>query len=146
MKKQLLRFIQPNQWTCGPACAKVVLNFFGIQVTLNSLISQLRITPEKGTDHHDFIRVFRENGLHVQEFENASLEQLASVLKHDVAIVGYWIPYYKEGHYAIVKQIDSNRVYLHDTWFGPNHSYKRSYFLRNWFDEDSKRWMISVRK
>ena len=146
MTKQLLRLIQSNTWTCGPASAKVVLNFFDKQVTLKTLISQLRTTRENGTDHHNFVRIFREYGLNVQQFENASLEQLASVLKHGITIVDYWIPYYNESHYAIVKQIDTNRIYLHDTWFGPSHSYDHSYFLRNWFDEDSKRWMISVRK
>jgi predicted double-glycine peptidase len=78
--------------------------------------------------------------------ENASLENLKKYLRNHLVIVSFWIPYYKESHYSIVKKINSERIYLHDTWFGSNHCLKINYFLKNWYDEDCTGWLMAITK
>ena len=144
---ELLRYTykQKNDWSCGPAVARVILDYYGTKQTISSLIKQLK-TTRAGTENRHIINLFKRNCLRFVTRENSSLKELRKYTKNYLIIVAYRIPASGESHYSIVKKIDSKRVYFHDTWFGSNHSYTLKYFLKNWHDDEATRWFMAVKK
>jgi len=143
---KLLRYRQKTDWTCGPACLKVVLHFFGVNKDISELIKELKTTEKTGTDHQRMINLLKKYKLKFIVKKNATLEEIKKSLIDSLVVVDYFIPYYQESHYSIVKKIKGERIYFHDTHFGPNHRYKIDYFLRNWWDEEAKRWLVAIKK
>lgn len=143
---KLSRYRQKKDYTCGPACMKVVLDYFGIKKEINELVKELKTTKKRGTDNAKMIEVIKKNKLKYVVKANSRLADIERFLKDYLVVVGYFIPYYQESHYAIVKKIDAEKIYFHDTWFGSNHQYKISYFLKNWWDEEEKRWLLAIKK
>lgn len=143
---KLLKYRQKTDWTCGPACLKVVLDFFGIKKDVSQLIKELATTEAKGTDHINMIRVLKKYRLPFIVKDKSSFFDLKKYLTDSLVIVDYWIPYHQESHYSIVKKIAAERIFFHDTHFGFNHSYQIDYFLKNWHDEEAERWLLAVKK
>lgn len=143
---KLLKYRQKKASICGPACMKVVLDYFGIKKEIEELVKELKTTKKEGTDHAKMVQLIKKNKLQFKIKTKSRLAQIKKLLKSHLVVVDYWIPYYQESHYALVKKLDSQRIYLHDTRFGPNHSYKINYFLKNWWDEETKGWLLAIKK
>jgi predicted double-glycine peptidase len=143
---KLLIYKQKNNWTCGPACMLVVLDYFGTKKDIGSLLIEMRTTKKEGTHHSDIINLLKTCKLQYLVKRNCSIHDIKKHLCTNLVIVGYWIPYYKESHYSIVKKVNSSRIYFHDTWFGPKHNCTIDYFLRNWWDDEAKGWMIAIKR
>lgn len=136
---------QRNDWTCGPAVARVILHASGVRKDIRGITKELRTTRE-GTGNAHFLRLLKKHNLRYFAKENATAADIKKCLKRHLVVVAYWIPAHKESHYSIVKKINSKRIYFHDTWFGSNHSYSIKYFLKNWRDNEAYRWMLAVKK
>lgn len=126
---KLLVYKQKTKWTCGPACLKIVLNYFGIKKDESELKKLLGTTKKDGTSQKNFLIFLKKEGIDFIAKKGANFREIKKYLKKGfIVVVSFWIPYYKESHYSIVKKITSKRIYLHDTWFGPNHSYRLNFF------------------
>ena len=137
-------FKQKNDWTCGPAVARIFLHSRGKQIGLKEIIRALRTTRE-GTSNANLVRFIRRHSLYYIEKQKATLRDLKSQSKNKIVIVSYWIPRSKVHHYSIVKKVGKRRIYFHDTWYGSKHNYSVDYFLKNWRDEEAVRWMLAVK-
>lgn len=144
---ELLRYTykQKNDWTCGPAVARIILHYYGYKSTISDLIKQLK-TTKAGTENRYVINLFKRNDIRFLVRKKSSVSEIKKYLKNYLIIVAYWIPNCKEAHYSIIKKINSKRVYFHDTWFGSSHSYSLKYFLKNWHDGETTRWLVAVKK
>lgn len=136
---------QRNDWSCGPAVARVILHASGVKKDIHRITKELKTTKE-GTANVHFLKLLKKHGLKYIEKQNAAVSDIAGYLREHTVVVAYWIPAHKESHYSIVKRINSKRIYFHDTWFGANHSYSIGYFLKNWRDNEAYRWMLAVAK
>ncbi len=137
---------QKNDWTCGPAVARILLHYYDAIMDIDEIVKKLRTTPRRGTGNINLLRLLRKNGVKFKVKENATAKDLKKNIKNYWLVVAYWIPLHKESHYSIVKKVTAKRIYFHDTWFGTNHSYSMDYFLKNWWDEEATRWLLAVRK
>lgn len=136
---------QPNDWTCGPAVARIILHLLGKPKDFPGIVRELG-TTRQGTANRDLARLFRRHGLSFVQKENASLVDVRKRLKTHWVVAAYWIPFHREAHYSIITKITAKRVYFHDTWFGSNHSYSTEHFVKNWWDDEGTRWFMAVRK
>lgn len=143
---KLLKYEQKDKWSCGAACLKVALDHFGIKKEIDELIKELKTTKSSGTEHSNIIRLLKKSKLKFEVKKNGTLEDLKRSLKDSLIVVDYWLPYHKESHYSIVKRIGADRIHFHDTYFGPNHSYKIDYFLKNWKDQEGTGWFLSIKR
>jgi predicted double-glycine peptidase len=136
-------FKQKNDWTCGPAVLRLILHwYFGRPQSVDDIVRELKIT-RRGTEDRQLIRMLAKNGVKYRTKENARLTDIRRSLAKNLVVIAYWIPRYKEGHYSIVKKVDSRRIYFHDTWFGSRHSYALSYFTRQcWRDKEYRRLFL----
>ncbi len=138
-------FKQKNDWTCGPAVARILLDYHGTQMDIEDIVKELR-TTRQGTSNTDFLRLLRRKHIPHIVRDNTRLDTLARLARNHWVAVAYWIPFHKVSHYSIVKKIDRRRIYFHDTWYGANHSYTHEHFLKNWWDEEAARWLCAIPK
>ena len=143
----LLRYTykQPNDWTCGPAVARIILHLFGMRRDFPEIIKELG-TTRQGTANRDLARLFKRYGLSFTQKNNASLSEIKKRLKSNWIVTAYWIPFHQEAHYSIITKVNAKRVFFHDPWFGSSHSYSREHFLKNWWDGEGTRWFMAVPK
>lgn len=144
MKLPNYMFKQKNEWSCGPAVARIILHSVGRQLELRQIIRELR-TTRQGTSNANLIRLIRKNSIRYTEKRNATIGDIRRYMKNRVVIVAYWIPRSKVYHYSIVKKVNCKRIFFHDTWYGSRHSYSTNYFLKNWWDGEQFRWMLAVK-
>ncbi len=138
-------FKQKNDWTCGPAVARILLDYHGTQMTIQDIVKQLG-TTRQGTTNKEFLRILKKNDIPYTARENASLDTLFRLVKQHWVAVAYWIPFHQVSHYSIVKKMTRDRIYFHDTWYGGTHSYSLDHFQKNWWDEEATGWLCAVRK
>jgi ABC-type bacteriocin/lantibiotic exporter with double-glycine peptidase domain len=138
-------FKQKNDWTCGPAVARLVLHAFGHKKPLREVSKALK-TDRNGTANAYMIRLFKRNRLKIKVKNGTGISDLKKHTKKHLVVVAYSIPSSGDSHYSIVRKVSHGRVYFHDTWFGSKHSYNINYFLKNWHDDEATRWMLAVKK
>ncbi len=138
-------FKQPSDWTCGPAVARIILNYYGTNKSIRQLVRELRATRH-GTSNGSIRNLLRRHDIKFYEHQNTSLKKMKKCLQKNIVLVAYWIPRHKESHYSIVKKITREQINFHDTWFGSSHSYSLPYFEKNWRDDEANRWMLTVKK
>lgn len=136
-------FKQKNDWTCGPAVLRLILHwYFGRPKSVYDIVRELKIT-RRGTEDRQLVQLLARNGIKYRTKNEATVADIKRSLPRYLVVVAYWIPRYKEGHYSIVKKVDSKRIYFHDTWFGSRHSYSLSYFSRQcWSDKEYRRLLL----
>ena len=138
-------FKQKNDWTCGPAVARIICKYYGIERKISQLVRELN-TTRLGTSNRDFQKFLRRYDINFRTRKGSTVGNLKRALSNNLIIVAYWIPKYGDAHYSIVKKLDRSRIYFHDTWYGSGHSYSLDYFKKNWWDGEAKRWYLAVPK
>ncbi len=137
---------QLKDWTCGAACARMVLDGLGFDFSENELASLLKTTKKSGTFHKEFPKLFERLNVKCSVRHNSSLSAVKDFLNSGyIVVVCYWLSDDKTGHYSILKRIDSDVVNVEDPWFGPFHVLKKSWFLKNWKCTSGRRWLCAVK-
>ena len=114
-------FEQEFRYSCIPACARMVLDFFGHQHTEAELRTLMK-TDENGTSARRLMELTRL-GFDVT-FATTDLAGLVSYLTSGVPPIALLLtgslPYWSEScdHVAVVVGIDDPWVYLNDSCFG----------------------------
>ena len=138
---------QETDFSCGPACVQMVLEFFGVKKREEELRQQMNARPRIGTSHQSLIRALRTHGLICRARSDASLRDLDSALGKDhPAIINFIDPSTNEGHYAVMTATTKTAIITHDPWNGPNTTYERKSFVQRWHNSTSRsqQWMLEV--
>lgn len=151
IKVMLLNFpcyIQKTDYDCGPAALKTALASFGIRTDLKELQRQLRTTERDGTTRRNMVRTARGYGLKVSAHTAATLEEVGRLVRRgSIMIVGYILPQFEGGHYAVVSGLDKRFIYLHDPTEGRYFRLTREEFRRRWYGRHKKthtRWLMTL--
>lgn len=149
MKKEIPLLLQEKDYTCGPACIRMVAAYYGIRRTEHYFEKIMNTTDTKGTHTANMQEGARSMGLDSYARTHVSIREIQnSILSGFIPIVLYFYVPEKEGHYAIVKKISRGRIFFIDPYAGANHSYSIRYFLKIWHGahERKKKWSLFVRK
>ena len=152
---------QGKAWSCGPACVRMILAFYGETVSEAELVEALGANERDGTHPRSIVAHMRLRGLRIRQIGDSGMHGLAlEAGRSRPVIVGYqdWSgcrrPDYStswdHGHYAIVIGHKDDRIWLCD----PSSKRKRRSlaaedFLSRWRDIDSagriyRQWGLSV--
>ncbi len=143
----MIYFKQSKDWSCGPACVRMVLASLGIKKSEKEIARLMHANKLVGTRFREFPALFEKLKLSYVVRRNGSVEEIKEFFPWCKVIVAYWVPGEETDHYAVVRKIDKRKIYLLDPWFGPKHSLSLSYFKKRWFGVgNTKRWFIAVRK
>jgi len=138
---------QSKDYTCGPAVVRMALNHHNTNLSESYLTKLLDTTKDYGTRITRLVVILRNFGLTCKMYKNSTIGQLKQKLDNNVVIVSYYLEEYKEGHYAIVKKVTKNKIYLIDPWYGSKHNLEIEYFVDHWHNASKtlKKAMICIK-
>lgn len=140
-------FKQDTTYTCGPASLQMVFAYYGIRVSEEKLAQELGSASEDGTRNGALIDAVLRRGLHCYVNDDATLEELMSLLERELpTVVNYIEPSQEDGHYGVVIGVSEEHVVLHDPWNGEGLEFSHDAFLTRWKSRyaDHHRWLMAV--
>lgn len=119
---------------CGPACLKMVLQYFGRQMSEQRLAKLCGWTKAKGVKSEAVLKVAKGLGFQgfIKDFATVS-DLWHYVLKKKIPVIVDWFSR-DDGHSSVVVNINRENIYLLDPEFGLVRSMKLGIFKRVWFD------------
>ena len=144
---------QEKVWTCGAAVLRMALASFGIYKNEKQVVQLLGTNNKIGTANRNFPRFAEKNKFTYAVGRNSSFADLQLFLRNGYrVIVCYYSLKEKSGHFAVVKKINSQRIFLLDPSTGENISYLLANFYSLWGKIDlrlrdgQKRWFFALKK
>lgn len=165
---------QETMYTCGPACARMVLSHYGITVTEAELATIMKTEPTSGSDYDSFKLVAERYGLSIIDQFGISyigksspskdtLNYLDALVKNDwIVILAYSLDV---PHFSIFTGHNNNHLFLADPLRGEKVAEPIKKFIKKWkvdpkdfrlvcleydliFDETKKSsgWWIALKK
>jgi len=130
---------QNRDYTCGPACLRMTLEYWGFQQDEVSL-SMLCKTTIAGTGLAEIAEAAQELGFLTEWKRGAKINDLANALKQDIPVMAMVdarllhdielpIPV---GHLIVIFAIDTNTIFYHDPEAGPERKISRLRFSQAW--------------
>ncbi len=127
-------FMQGGDGYCGPACLKIVLQYYGISVKEEELIGVSYCSVEHGLPGEALLDAARRYGLEGEIRDRSELDELSDyVNQQKIPVIVNWFDSF-DGHYSVAVGLDEENVYLADPELGHLRALRRDIFLRLWFD------------
>ncbi|MEI9966473.1 MAG: cysteine peptidase family C39 domain-containing protein [Candidatus Moraniibacteriota bacterium] len=133
-----------NAGYCGPASLKIVLGYYGLDVSEEELAQKTGATKDLGTTAENLKRAAEAFGFQVEIHDNCELQDIEKWLEKKVPIIVDWFTAGRsdyepdiasvDGHYSVVSGIDDTHIYLQDPELGTERKMQREVFNRVWFD------------
>jgi ABC-type bacteriocin/lantibiotic exporter with double-glycine peptidase domain len=133
-----------NSGYCGPASLKIVLSFYGMNVSEQELAELTGATRDLGTTAEKLIEAAEKLGFKGDIRNECELCDIESWLKIGVPVIVDWFTIGRDdydedirsadGHYSVVCGIDDTHIFLQDPETGSKRTMKREVFDRVWFD------------
>jgi ATP-binding cassette, subfamily C, bacteriocin exporter len=128
-------YLQETEFSCAPACLKMVLELFGTIKTEEELRS-LSDCTFLGTDALSMVDASRKLGFSRTRKHSLTLEELKELLVEGLYPIVYLRTVLAAGHVpqmhsVIVESIDRNGIHLLDPWRG-RITYDVDRFTREW--------------
>jgi len=119
---------------CGPACLKMVLDYYGVKKSEKELAKLSAATPGKGVGAEGLLKTAKELGFKgfVKDFSNLHDIRIYALNKKIPVIVDWFSA--TDGHYSVVVHIDQEKIYLQDPDLGRLRTMNLDTFKRVWFD------------
>jgi len=138
---------QATSYTCGAACAQVILSYYGIDQREDRIAEQFGTTEDSGTSPDQLIAGFESYGLTAAMKEDTTLEYLSVNLQNKIptmVAVQAWLETYppsdwnqnwEDGHWVIVIGMDEDNIYFEDpSLLGTRGWMTQEEFLERWHD------------
>jgi len=138
---------QKTDYTCGPACMQMALQYFDIKTSETGLAKMMKTNSDIGTHHDGMIRAARRHGCYCYVNENSTIHELKHFVELRLpVIINFLEPVGNEAHYSIVKGFDHRGLILNDPYNGRNFHITKRIFLWRWHNiwskHASKHWML----
>ncbi|MFA5987655.1 MAG: C39 family peptidase [Candidatus Paceibacterota bacterium] len=128
---------------CGPACVKMVLEYWGIQKTEKDIAEMRPVPNAVDTSNEDIKNIAESCGLKVEVENQSTFEDISCWLDRDIPVIVDWFSRGRndysdsevaDGHYSIAVGLDDKFIYLQDPEIGSLRTIKKDDFLKVWFD------------
>lgn len=139
---------QHHDFSCGPACLRMLFDHLGHHYSEDRLMDLCHSVPRIGTSHDALADEVRREGLHASVHTHARILDILSSIDHGIPlIVNFISPVSGKGHYAVVKGYDKDKkvLILADPKDGDDLEMGVAEFRQAWHnDRGSKGWMMAV--
>jgi ABC-type bacteriocin/lantibiotic exporter with double-glycine peptidase domain len=145
--KQLKYIKQHNDYSCGPACIRMILGCYNIKHSKKQICELCESKPFIGTKHRQMEICANEMGLRSETKVGAQIKDIIETLNQGAfPVVNYLNPLSLKGHFAIVTNVDTHEIKFADPKNGNGYTLKTNEFLELWHNTDNsvKNWMISL--
>ncbi len=146
-------FKQKKEYTCGPACVRMILNDFGIKKEEKELERELKTNTKRGTLHKQINITLKRYPVKIFTEKESSVKKLVYFIKKGYKIIicyntkkNYGKVDIDSSHYSVIRKITSKKLYLLDPYYGKNVRYPIEEFEKRWKSTEGKRWFIAVKR
>ncbi|MBI4708864.1 MAG: C39 family peptidase [Candidatus Portnoybacteria bacterium] len=128
---------------CGPAVLKMILGYYGIDISEKELAKLSGASKNMGIDDKAIVAVLQKSGLKAAVKNNANFSDIKGYFSKNIPVIVDWFSRGRQdyaesevadGHYSIVAGLDEKFIFLQDPEIGKMRKLKREDFLRVWFD------------
>jgi ABC-type bacteriocin/lantibiotic exporter with double-glycine peptidase domain len=147
MKIAIPHQLQPDNYTCGPTCLAMALDFFGRSYTRDEVVELCKTKPGRGTENHALVFAIVSHGLCAHTKQRATIHDIQNAFNESaVIIVNYFNPVSNVGHFAVVQGFDDTHIYLADPKNGENYTLTHSIFSTHWHNHTKtlEAWMVTI--
>ncbi len=128
---------QNHPYTCGPAAAKIVMDYLRYPVSESYLARLCKASARKGVNPEDIVVTARRMGFFAQEKRHMSANAVKRFVRKGIpVIVNYqYTPEYGEGHYAVIIGFSKTHFILSDP--ASDHGYEQvaiKEFMKQWYE------------
>ncbi len=128
--------VKPFQQTagyCGPACLKMVFDYFDVHVSEGAIAKVGGAKRSTGMGLEGMRNAAMHFNFSFSSQDDASFSDIQVLLKKGIPPIVDWFSV-DDGHYCVVVGLDAKMIHLQDPEFGKIHSLDRQTFFRCWFD------------
>ena len=118
---------------CGAASLKMVLDYYGIDITERKLARLSGSSRSKGVPAKNLIKAAKKLGLTGFYKDYSSLRDIIRYVSKGIPVIVDWFSEI-DGHYSVVTGIDKENIYLQDPQLGHLRALKLKTFKKIWFD------------
>lgn len=118
---------------CGPACLKMVLEYFGTHKTEKELAKLAKASPAHGTTAEQLIKTAKQLGFNAFKKDFSSLKEIKKYVDKKIPVIVDWFSG-DDGHYSVVVGIDKKYIHLQDPDLNKINKIDLVTFQRIWFD------------
>lgn len=131
---KIVPYEQSRAAFCGPAALRILLSYFGVVKSEQSLAELCGTTARKGTRPDQLIRAVKRLGFRVKFSENGTWRVLNDYINHKrLPVLVDWFMV-NDGHYSVACGLDRKTVWLADPSSGKIINMSWEVFRRCWFD------------
>lgn len=135
-------FLQELKSSCFPACLRMLLSFYGVEVQENKLRDLCNVAEGRGASWFDARRAIESFGLNLKMKINGTISELKDLVENGVpVIVGLdifdlgWDEH--RGHTIIILEINDELIY-HDPQRGRELKISKEKFIEIWKKRDNR--------
>lgn len=118
---------------CGPACLKMVLEFFGVKKSEAELVKLSGADRLHGATAQELVNAAKLLGFEAEYHDYSSLEELRGYLDNQIPVIVDWFSH-DDGHYSVVVDMDEENIFLQNPEIGNLQAIDLVTFKRVWFD------------
>ena len=128
-------FIQSDDSTCGPASLRMVMAYYGLNLSEEDIAGACGHTYELGCRSEDMACAAKALGFDVVLKNDSTIEELESLVNSGMPVIVDWFcgdP--PEGHSSVVIGASENYLYILDPYLEEMRVVSKYDFRRCWFD------------
>ena len=128
-------YLQSDDSTCGPASLRMVMAFYGLEVSEEDLAVACGHSYELGCRSEDMACAARAMGFDVYFKNNSTIEELSRLVNAGAPVIVDWFcgdP--PEGHSSVVIGVSDDDIYILDPFLEEMRVVAKEDFRRCWFD------------
>ncbi len=132
-----------HEGMCGPACMKMILDYYGIEKQETEIAKLCGTEKFLGTNAETLICIAENFGLKTTLKNNSLFADIQGWLDQKVPVIVNWFSRGRsdypdsavaDGHYSIAVGLDEKHIYLQDPEIGKLRTLLHDDFYKVWFD------------
>lgn len=128
-------YLQSDDSTCGPASLRMVMAYYGLEMSEEDIAGACGHTYELGCRSEDMVCAAKSLGFNTYMKNNSKIEEIIQLIDLGVPVIVDWFcgdP--PEGHSSVVVGYDSDNLYILDPYLEEMRVVSKYDFRRCWFD------------
>lgn len=128
-------YLQSDDSTCGPTSLRMVMAFYGLEVSEEDLAIACGHTYELGCRSEDMACAAKSLGFEVLLKNNSTIDEISRLVNAGVPVIVDWFcgdP--PEGHSSVVIGVSDKNIYILDPYLEEMRVVAKEDFRRCWFD------------
>lgn len=119
---------------CGPACLKMIFEYYGINKSEKELAKLTKTTPTRGCFEKDMVRASNQFGFKAVVKDKSSIKELRKLVSKGIPVIVDWFSPIDAGHYSVVVGFSGSKILIADPLFGKIMKYNLKWFEERWID------------